>query len=195
MTEAYDSYTLGQIDVARTGQLDKARTQLEAGIALLDSGTVHPDESEWPIDGPEVGRAHACMWTAIAKVLTHKQSPQAFDADATNADSWFAIATLIFIGHQEPKMAARSLQEWAESRRMLSDFETAEILRLGAICLFGAIGESERLAVAAARSGQIGPVDVPSSFFLGRPPYESELRVLTTVLGARNSEAFYNALG
>jgi len=187
----------GIIDAYNTqkgGNSGQAKLLLAGAITTLDSGSVHPDASEWLIDGPEVGRAHACMWSGIAKVFAHKQSRDTFDRDATNADSWFAMATILFFSNNEPKLAARALQEWSESRRMFSDLEAANVLSLGAVCSFALIGENERLAVAASRTGQSTSTSVDSSFFLGRPPMESELRHLTTVLGGRNSEAFYAAL-
>lgn len=187
LIDAYNAHT--------SGNTSQAKSLLSSAIVTLDSGSIHPDSSEWPIDGPEIGRAHACLWSGIAKVFAHKQSKDTFDRDATNADSWFAMATLIFLSHNEHKMAGRVLQEWAESRRMFSDIDAANVLSLGAVCLFALIGEGDRLSAIANRSGQTGPTSVDSSFFLGRPPTDSELQQLTTVLGGRNSEGFYAALG
>jgi len=57
-----------------SGSKSNAQRLIAAAIVSADSGAVSPDAYEWPSDGPEVGRGHACMWGAIARVLAHKQA-------------------------------------------------------------------------------------------------------------------------
>jgi hypothetical protein len=169
-----------------------ARQLLSQAINVLDRGSITPDPTEWPIDGPEVGRGHACMWGGIARVLLHQQAGGAFSVDATKADAWFGTAVLIFLETGEFTLAGRALQEWAESRRLLSDTEFANALNLGAVAVFSSANQPDRARLAGARTNATGPCNVDSSFFLQRPPTESEVSVLTTVLGGRNTQHFYD---
>lgn len=178
----------------QAGSKTAAQRLISAAITAADSGAVSPDASEWPIDGPEIGRGHACMWGAIARVLAHKQADAFAWKDATLSDSWFGAAFVIFLQNNEGTMAGRALQEWAESRRLCGDEEGANILFLGATCVFGMIGNQERLSLVANRPSESGPVAMDSSFFLNRPATEQESRVLSSVLGARNTHKFFNAI-
>jgi len=164
---------------------------LNEAVTLLDRGSVTPDPEEWFMDGPEIGRGHACMWGAIARTLAHQQASPAFLVDATLADSWFGVATLIFLETGEFNMAGRAIQEWSESRRMLGDTETADLLTLGAVCVFSSAGIEDRARAAGARTGERTPCPADSSFLLGRPPTHNEAAVLTSVLGGRNTHQFY----
>jgi len=172
----------------------KARILLTEAVNCLDSGAVIPDASEWPIDGPEVGRGHACMWGGIVRTFTHKQNPEALGSDATLADAWFGTAALIFLTNGETTMAGRSVQEWAESRLLLKDSSGAQVFFLASVGFFALAGESERAQIAGARASETTPGKIDSSFFLGRPPTEEERKHLTTVIGGKNSNAFYQSL-
>lgn len=176
------------------GSVAGARRLITAAIAAADSGAVSPDASEWPIDGPEIGRGHACMWGAVARVLAHKQAEAFAWQDATLSDSWFGAAFVIFLQNNEGTMAGRALQEWAESRRLYGDEEGANILFLGATCVFMLVGNQQRLSLVSNRPSESGPVPMDSSFFLNRPATEQESRVLSSVLGARNTHKFFKAL-
>lgn len=177
------------------GSKAAAQRLINAAIASADSGSVSPDASEWPIDGPEIGRGHACMWGAIARVLAHKQAEAFAWQDATLSDSWFGAAFTIFHENDEGTMAGRALQEWAESRRLYGDEEGANILFLGATCVFMLIGNQQRLSLVASRPSESGPVAMDSSFFLNRPATSQESQVLSSVLGARNTHKFFKAVG
>jgi hypothetical protein len=179
---------------SEAGSKFTAQRQITAAIAAADSGAVSPDSSEWPIDGPEIGRGHACMWGAISRVLAHKQADTFTWQDATLADSWFGAAFVIFLQNNEGTMAGRALQEWAESRRLYGDEKGANVLFLGATCVFHLIGNQQRLSLVANRSSENGPVAMDSSFFLSRPATEQETRVLSSVLGARNTHKLFKAL-
>ena len=69
------------------GSKATAKGLINAAIVAADSGAVTPDASEWSIDGPEVGRGHACLWGAIARVLAHQQGEMFTCQDATLSDS------------------------------------------------------------------------------------------------------------
>jgi len=176
------------------GSKAAAKKLINAAIVAADSGAVTPDASEWPIDGPEVGRGHACMWGAIARVLAHQQGEMFTWQDATLSDSWFGAAFTIFMSQNEGTMAGRALQEWAESRRLYGDEDGANILYLAALCLFLLLGNEKRMALVANRPSESGPVPIDSSFFLNRPATEQESQILSSVLGARNSHKFYKSL-
>jgi hypothetical protein len=177
------------------GSKAEAQRLISAAIASADSGAVSPDASEWPIDGPEIGRGHACMWGAIARVLAHKQAESFAGQDATLSDSWFGAAFTIFLENDEGTMAGRALQEWAESRRLVGDEEGANTLFLGAMCVFRLIGNQQRLSLVGNRPSESGPVAMDSSFFLNRPATSQESQVLSSVLGARNTHKFFKAVG
>ena len=177
------------------GSKAEAQRLISAAIASADSGAVSPNASEWPIDGPEIGRGHACMWGAIARVLAHKQAESFAGQDATLSDSWFGAAFTIFLENDEGTMAGRALQEWAESRRLVGDEEGANTLFLGAMCVFRLIGNQQRLSLVANRPSESGPVAMDSSFFLNRPATSQESQVLSSVLGARNTHKFFKAVG
>lgn len=180
---------------ARSGQFSESKRLLDRSILMFDAGTIHPDSAEWPIDGPEVGRGHACMWGGIARVLSHLQPASPAGLDATLADAWFAAGVLIFLETGETVMAGRCAQELAESRRYLSDFAGANTFFLVSAYLFEAARLPDRARIASGRAVATTEVEVDSSFFLGRPPTEAEASKLTTVLGGRNSRAFYRMLG
>jgi len=91
-------------------------------------------------------------------------------------------------------MAGRALQEWAESRRLYGDEEGATYLFQAAMCVFLLIGNQQRSSLAANRPSESGPVAMDSSFFLNRPATEQESRVLSSVLGARNTYRFFKAV-
>jgi len=186
LLEAFGAYS--------SGQSSKARQLLSSAIVSADSGAVSPDASEWPIDGPEIGRGHACMWGAIARVLSHKQAELFAWEDATLSDSWFGAATVIFLENGEGTMAGRSLQEWAESRRLYGDEDGAQLLFLAATCLFMLTGNQVRMELVGKRTEQKGPVHMESSFFLNRPATQAESQVLSSVLGASNTLKFYKAM-
>ena len=177
------------------GSKAEAQRLISAAIASADSGAVSPNASEWPIDGPEIGRGHACMWGAIARVLAHKQAEAFAWQDATLSDSWFGAAFTIFLENDEGTMAGRALQEWAESRRLVGDEEGANTLFLGAMCVFRLIGNQQRLSLVGNRPSESGPVAMDSSFFLNRPATSQESQVLSSVLGARNTHKFFKAVG
>jgi hypothetical protein len=177
------------------GSKANAQRLINVAIASADSGSVSPDASEWPIDGPEIGRGNACMWGAIARVLAHKQAEIFTWKDATLSDSWFGAAFTIFLENNEWKMAGRALHEWAESRRLYGDEEGANILFMAAVCVFGLIGNDERTSLVANRPSESGPVAMDSSFFLNRPATVQESQVLSSVLGARNTHKFFKAVG
>ena len=185
------------LDAFRAQPSGKSRTLtlLNEAIALLDKGCVSPDPNEWFIDGPEIGRGHACMWGGIAKTLAHQQAGAAFSPDFTKSDGWFGTAVLIFLETGEYKMAGRALQEWAESNRLINNVEEANTLNIAAVMIFSSMNELGRAETAGSRIDQVAPCSVDSSFFLGRPPTQSETSILTTVLGGRNTEQFYKALG
>lgn len=184
------------LDAFRAQPSDKSRSLalINESIALLDKGCVSPDPSEWLIDGPEIGRGHACMWGGIAKTLAHQQAGAAFSPDFTKSDGWFGTAVLIFLETGEYKMAGRALQEWAESNRLINNVEEANTLNIAAVMIFSSMNELGRAKTAGSRINQATPCSVDSSFFLGRPPTQSETSILTTVLGGRNTEQFYKAL-
>lgn len=186
LIEAYGAFS--------SGQPVKARQLLSSAIVSANSGAISPDAAEWAIDGPEIGRGHACMWGAIARVFSHKQAELFAYEDATLADAWFGSATVIFLTNGEETMAGRSLQEWAESRRLYKDEEGAQILFLAALCLFMLTGNQTRMEMAGKRTGESGPVAMESSFFLNRPASQAESKILSSVLGASNSLAFYNSM-
>lgn len=178
----------------QAGSKSGALQLLSSSIVAADSGAVTPDVGEWPIDGPEIGRGHACMWGAIARVLSHKQAEAFAVKDATLADSWFGAAFVIFLQNNEATMAGRALQEWAESRRLFGDEDGANLLFLGATCVFALSDNQHRLNLVSVRTSQSGPVAMDSSFFLNRPATEQESRVLSSVLGAQNTHRFYKSL-
>lgn len=185
---------LNSYQQSEAGSKVAALRLLTTAIAAADSGAVSPDPSEWPIDGPEIGRGHACMWGAIARVLAHKQAEAFTWQDATLSDSWFGAAFVIFLHNNEGTMAGRVLQEWAESRRLYGDEEGANILFLGATCVFLLSGNQQRLSLVVNRPNENGPVAMDSSFFLSRPATEQESRVLSSVLGARNTHKLFKSL-
>lgn len=176
------------------GSKAAAQRLINAAIASADSGAVSPDASEW-FDDREIGRGHACMWGAIARVLAHKQAEHFAWQDATLSDSWFGAAFTIFLENDERTMAGRALQEWAESRRLLGDEEGANILFLSATCVFMLIGNQQRLSLVANRPTESGPIAMDSSFFLNKPATSQESQVLSSVLGARNTHKFFRAVG
>ena len=184
------------IDAFRAQPSGKSRSfaLISEAIAFLDRGCIAPDPSEWLIDGPEIGRGHACMWGGIAKTLAHQQAGAAFSPDFTKSDGWFGAAVLIFLETGEYKMAGRALQEWAESNRLINNVKEANTLNLAAIIIFSSMNELGRAENAGSRIDQAGPCSVDSSFFFARPPTQSETSILTTVLGGRNTEQFYKAL-
>jgi len=184
------------IDAFRAQPSGKSRSLalINEAIAFLDRGCVSPDPNEWMIDGPEIGRGHACMWGGIAKTLSHQQSGVAFGVDFTKSDGWFGAAVLIFLETGEYKMAGRALQEWAESNRLINNVEEANTLNIAAVMIFSSMNELGRAKIAGSRINQAAPCPVDSSFFLDRPPTQSETSILTTVLGGRNTEKFYKAL-
>ena len=186
LLEAYEAYS--------SGQISKAKQLLSSAISTADSGAVSPDANEWPIDGPEIGRGHACMWGAIARVLSHKQAESFAWDDATLSDSWFGAATVIFLENSGGKMVGRSLEEWAESRRLYGDEDGAQLLFMAAMCAFGRTGNQERMDLVGKRTGQTGPVQMESSFFLNRPATQAESQALSTVLSASNTLKFYKAM-
>lgn len=177
------------------GSKTAAQRLINVAIASSDSGAVSPNAGEWPIDGPQIGRGHACMWGAIARVLAHKQAKDFAWQDATLSDSWFGAAFTIFLENAEVAMAGRALQEWAESRRLYGDEEGAGILFLGATCVFMLIGNQQRLSLVVNRPRESGPVAMDSSFFLNRPATSQESQVLSSVLGASNTHKFFKAVG
>jgi len=176
-----------------SGHRDDARKQLENAIVHADSGSILPDAAEWPIDGTDVGRAHACMWGAIARVFAHKQSSHWAGTDSTKSDAWFGMATILFVENSEMVMAGRTLQEWGESRRLLGD-NFALTLFLNATNIFNMANETNRAKLAFERMRTNTPVSQESSFLLGQPPTRGEQDRLTSVLGASNAARFYNAL-
>lgn len=176
-----------------SGHRDDARKQLENAIVHADSGSILPDAAEWPIDGTDVGRAHACMWGAIARVFAHKQSSHWEGTDSTKSDAWFGMATILFVENSEMVMAGRTLQEWGESRRLLGD-SFALTLFLNATNIFNMANETNRAKLAFERMRTNTPVSQESSFLLGQPPTRGEQDRLTSVLGAYNAARFYNAL-
>ena len=176
-----------------SGHRDDARKQLENAIVHADSGSILPDAAEWPIDGTDVGRAHACMWGAIARVFAHKQSSHWAGTDSTKSDAWFGMATILFVENSEMVMAGRTLQEWGESRRLLGD-NFALTLFLNATNIFNMANETNRAKLAFERMRTNTPVSQESSFLLGQPPTRGENERLTSVLGASNAARFYNAL-
>ena len=163
------------------------------GQAYFDIGAIHPDSSEWPIDGVEYGRANACMWSGISRVLLHEQSDHALEQDATKADTWFGIGLLIFLQLSQFGMAGRITQEWAESRRLKGDQVFANVLFLFGTYMFAQAGMQERLEPCHSRIDKTSPSPVDSAFFLGRPATIQEANVLTTVLGGQNTENLYRA--
>ena len=177
------------------GSKTSAQRLINAAIASADSGAVSPDGSEWPIDGPEVGRGHACMWGAIARVLAHKQNKDIISKDKTHSDLWFGAAFTIFLENNEGTMTGRALQEWAESRRLYNDEDGAKILFKAASCVFILTENQQRLSLVANRPSESGPVAMDSSFFLNRPATAQESQVLSSVLGARNTHKFFKAVG
>jgi hypothetical protein len=177
-----------------TGSVESAKRLVAAAELTSDSGAVSPDTAEFQFDGIEVGRGHACMWGAISRVLAHKQANSFSSPDATLADSWFGVAFLIFSQSGETTMAGRVLQEWAESRRLFGDEKGAELLFEAATCSFLLVGNHQRVSLVANRASERGPVPMESSFFLKRPATELESRVLSSVLGARNTHRFFRAL-
>jgi hypothetical protein len=91
-------------------------------------------------------------------------------------------------------MAGRALQEWAESNRLINNVKEANTLNIAAVMIFSSMNELDRAETAGSRIDQAAPCSVDSSFFLGRPPTQSETSILTTVLGGKNTEQFYKAL-
>lgn len=179
------------------GRQAEALSTLDLAIKCADSGSVAPDNAEWPIDGSDVGRAHACMWGGIARTFAHQQSSDWMDVDATKADAWFGVATLFFLKTANLTMAGRTIQEWAESRRLLDDRESQNLMLFAAMSLFESAGEGiddPRRNLAHFRMDMQAPVWQASSFLHGEPPTEVERMVLGTVLGASNADDFYNAL-
>jgi|GEM_PF-1219722 len=177
-----------------SGQRNDARKTLERAINQANSGANNPNPVEWPIDGVDVGRAHACMWGAIARVFTHKQSSDWTNTDTSKADAWFGVATKLFLNTGEHVMAGRALQEWGESRRMLGDTDGASRLIVTATVIFNSANEVNRGERALERVYANDPVSQESSFLLGQPPTRGEQDRLTSVLGASNAARFYNAL-
>jgi hypothetical protein len=177
-----------------SGSRNDARKTLDHAIVQADSGSIFPDAGEWPIDGVDVGRAHACMWGAIARVFAHKQSSDWASTDATKSDAWFGVATLLFLENRESVMAGRTLEEWGESRRIFGDSESAALLLTCAVPLFRLGGESERAELAGNRIHAVGPVPQASSFLRGEMPSPTERSRLSSVLGASNARSFYESL-
>lgn len=177
-----------------SGSRNDARKTLDRAIVQADSGSIFPDAGEWPIDGVDVGRAHACMWGAIARVFAHKQSSDWASTDATKSDAWFGVATLLFLENRESVMAGRTLEEWGESRRIFGDSESAALLLTCAVPLFLLGGESERAELAGNRIHAVGPVPQASSFLRGEMPSPTERSRLSSVLGASNARSFYESL-
>jgi hypothetical protein len=184
-----DAYQLNSL-----GKVSESRELVDHAISFADSGSVRPDPAEWMIDGPEIGRGHACMWGAIARTLRHQQAVAWDVVDAERSDSWFGAAALAFFFGSEWKMMGRSLQEWGESRRLVGDIDGARLLFVTSTIVFAGSGEVERSQIAARRIEDEKPVEFDSSFFLGRPPTTSEVSHLTTVLGARNTNLFYRSI-
>lgn len=167
---------------------------LNASIRCFDSGCVHPDSDEWIIDGPEIGRGHACLYGGIARTFARHQSPYIMIPDAEKADAWFATAVIIFLEHNDPMMAGRAFQEWGESRRLMGDYEHADSLFFAAYISFVDGGNTARARTALTRHKSRQACSVDSSFFLNRPPTPGETDILTTILGGKNSEQFYSSV-
>lgn len=184
-----DAYRL-----ATTGKIESARGKINQARSHADSGSVNPDRSEWPIDGIEIGRAHACMWGAIARVLTRTQASRWDVVDAERSDSWFGVAALQFCLKSELKMMGRTLQEWAESRRMTGDVSGSKPLLLAAATAFAGCDENDRARLALERLDAAGPIPIDSPFLLGRSATASEAGKLGTLLGSKNVESLYQSL-
>lgn len=166
---------------------------LRQAIRFFDAGSVHPDRSEWPLDGEEIGRGNACMWGAISRTFLRRQAPFIMMPDTQCSDTWFALAAIIFLEHNDPRMAGRAFQEWAESRRLCHDFEHSDALFFASYISFMDGNDAERARVALSRHGSREACTIDSSFFLNRPPTKEESTILTTVLGGKNSQRFYSA--
>jgi hypothetical protein len=162
-------------------------------IRFFDAGSVHPDKSEWPHDGEEIGRGHACLWGAISRTFLRRQASFIMVPDAQCADTWFAVAAIIFLEQNDPRMAGRAFQEWAESRRLYKNFEHSDALFFASYISFMDGNDAERARIAMSRHGSREACLIDSSFFLNRPPTKEESNILTTVLGGKNSQRFYSA--
>ncbi|MFM8268386.1 MAG: hypothetical protein ACKOA2_10240 [Ilumatobacteraceae bacterium] len=176
------------------GRQAAARTALEWAMRIAERGAVAPDPDEWSIDEARLGRAHACMWGAIARSLLGHLANDWFVVDQGFADTWFGASAVLFVDEQQFAMAGRALQEWAEARRMFGDTAGAELLFAMASAHFVAAGRADRAAVVARRLTETGPVPRDSAFLAGRTVTDAELRVLTTVLGSRNATVVYTAM-
>jgi hypothetical protein len=186
---------IAAFESGQAGQRRLAVDHLSTARSCFDSGAVKPDSSEWFIDGPEIGRGHACMWGGIARVFAHQSSATALSNDYLKAEAWFGTATLVFLQTGETKMAGRAVQEWAEARRLVHDISGATYLFQIATAIFNQLGDSGRAKASVIRIGKNTDTGVDSSFFVGRPPTESEVTLLTTILGGRNSTRFHSLLG
>jgi len=167
---------------------------LKNSIQYFDAGCIHPDNSEWPLDSAEIGRAHACLWGGIARTFTRRQAPFIMIPDAEKSDTWFATAAIVFLEQNEPLMAGRTFQEWGESRRLMGDYEHADSLFFAAYISFVDAKNDSRARIAMSRHGARQSCAVDSSFFLNRPPTLGETDILTTILGGKNSEQFYSSV-
>ena len=166
---------------------------VKQAIRFFDAGSVHPDKSEWPHDGEEVGRGHACLWGAISRAFLRQQASFIMVPDAQCADTWFALAAIIFLEQNDPRMAGRAFQEWAESRRLYNDFEHSDALFFASYISFMDGKDAERARIAMSRHGSREACSIDSSFFLNRLPTKEESDILTTILGGKNSQRFYSA--
>jgi hypothetical protein len=171
-----------------------SRQLIQDACGLFATGAVHPQHDEWFIDGPEVGRANACMWNGIARALMHRHAPDIQSVDLSRSDTWFGMAAVLFVECEEQIMVGRVLSEWAESRRLSGDIEGGDLLFTAAAATFLAAGDSDRSQTIARRIGEHNSTHVDSSFFLGRPPTVDEASILATVLGGKNTQALYEAM-
>ena len=171
-----------------------SRQLIQDACGLFAAGAGHPQEDEWFIDGPEVGRAHACMWNGIARTLMHRHAPDFQSVDLSRSDTWFGIAAAQFVECNNQIMFGRVLSEWAESRRLFGDMEGADVLFIAASVTFLAAGEIDRSQAISLRYGNPKSTSIDSSFFLGRPPTVNEAPILVTVLGGKNTQWLYESL-
>ena len=187
LVSAFDAFKKGN-------SRERSRQLIQDACVLFAAGAVHPQQNEWFIDGPEVGRAHACMWNGIARTLMHRHAPDIQSIDLSRSDTWFGIAATQFVECNNQIMFGRVLSEWAESRRLFGDLEGADLLFIAASATFLAAGEIDRSQVISLRYGNRKSTSVDSSFFLGRPPTVNEASILVTVLGGENTQWLYEAL-
>ena len=156
---------------------------------LAADGATFPDPAEFPFDGSEVGRGHACMWRGIACALLGNIEQQFIEFDLMSCDAWFGNAVWIFLDSQERILAGRALSEWAEARMAIGDNQTAGLFFNTASAIFISQDEGQRAITCSQRFARQGPANVDSAFFLGRPATHDEVIQLPTVLGGKNSYA------